>query len=34
MVRQVVASSIERIVDYLINIGELTINLCNADNDI
>jgi phosphate uptake regulator len=34
MVRLVVASSIERIVDYLINIGELTINLCNADTDI
>lgn len=30
-VRLIVAGSVERILDYIINIGELTINLCNAD---
>jgi len=30
MVRILVASSIERILDYIMNIGELTINLCQA----
>jgi phosphate uptake regulator len=33
MVRLVVLSSIERILDYLTNIGELTINICNANLD-
>lgn len=30
-VRLIVAGSFERILDYIINIGELTISLCNAD---
>jgi hypothetical protein len=30
MVRLVVASSIERMLDYIMNIGELTINLSHA----
>jgi len=34
LVRFVVASSIERIYDYIINIGELTINLSNSDLNI
>lgn len=33
MVRLVVLSSIERMLDYLNNIGELTINICNANLD-
>ena len=33
-VRLVVASSIERILDYIMNVGELTINLCNSNLDI
>jgi phosphate uptake regulator len=31
LVRLEVASGVERILDYIINIGELTINLCNAN---
>ena len=34
LVRLVVASSIERILDYIMNIGELTINLSNSSLDI
>lgn len=34
LVRLIVASSIERILDYLMNIGELTINLGNSSLDI
>jgi len=34
LVRLVVASSIERILDHIINIGELTINLRNSNLDI
>ncbi len=30
MVRLIVASSIERMLDYIMNIGELTINLSHA----
>ena len=30
LVRLVVARSIERMLDYIINIGEQAINLCNA----
>ena len=33
LVRIVVASSIERILDYIMNIGELTINLSISDRD-
>jgi len=31
LVMLVVASSIERMLDYIINIGEVAINLCNAN---
>lgn len=34
LVRLVVASSIERILDYIMNIGELTVNLSNSNLDI
>lgn len=33
LVRLVVASSIERMLDYIMNIGELTINLRNSNLD-
>jgi len=33
-VRILVASSIERMLDYITNIGELTINLSHADSGV
>lgn len=34
LVRLVVTRSVERMLDYIMNIGELTINLCNAQIDV